>query len=321
MRLLGRPAGGTGLSSARRWLFLAAVNLHHLELFYYVSRHGGISRAVRHIPYGIQQPAVSRQILALEEDLGTKLFERQPFRLTAAGQELYEFARPFFDQADIVANRLRKKSAPKLRIAAAEIILRDYLPHVIDLMRRTHPEVRFALRTAYEAEVESSLQAGEIDLAITSWDTAPKPGLKCLPIVKLPLVLLVRKDSALRTAGQLWGQNPIEEPLICLPAGESITRAFQRGLRALKIDWPTSIEASSTGLITRYVVNGYGVGVSVDLPTLVKHPQVRVLPLPGFEPVEIAALWRPPVSAAHDALRAVIASRAKELWPEGANGS
>ena len=38
------------------------MNVHHLELFYYVARHGGISAAVRYIPYGIQQPAVSGQM-------------------------------------------------------------------------------------------------------------------------------------------------------------------------------------------------------------------------------------------------------------------
>ena len=35
------------------------MNIHHLELFYYVARYGGITEAVRNIPYGIQQPAVS----------------------------------------------------------------------------------------------------------------------------------------------------------------------------------------------------------------------------------------------------------------------
>src|ERR1044071_6948943 len=72
------------------------MNVHHLELFYYVARSGGISRAVRHIPYGIQQPAVSSQMLLLERDLRTKLFERRPFRLTVEGQELYDAVRPFF---------------------------------------------------------------------------------------------------------------------------------------------------------------------------------------------------------------------------------
>ena len=43
------------------------MNIHHLELFYYVARHGGITEAVRNIPYGIQQPAVSGQVAQLEE--------------------------------------------------------------------------------------------------------------------------------------------------------------------------------------------------------------------------------------------------------------
>lgn len=45
------------------------------------------------------------------------------------------------------------------------------------------------------------------------------------------------------------------------------------------------------GLVTRYVANGYGMGVSLGETEVVKHPDVRVLPLEGFEPVEIAALW------------------------------
>jgi hypothetical protein len=45
------------------------MNIHHLELFYFVAKHGGIAAAVRNIPYGIQQPAVSGQIAKLEESL------------------------------------------------------------------------------------------------------------------------------------------------------------------------------------------------------------------------------------------------------------
>lgn len=50
------------------------VNLHHLELFYYVAKAKGISQAVKIIPYGIQQPAVSQQLMKLEDSLGVKLF-------------------------------------------------------------------------------------------------------------------------------------------------------------------------------------------------------------------------------------------------------
>src|SRR5258708_3567608 len=130
------PPFQTTLRRARRLAVSGAgMNIHHLELFYYVARHGGISRAVRNMPYGIQQPAVSSQILLLEEDLGAKLFERQPFKLTREGEELYEFVRPFFDNLFPMAEKLRKQSAPSLRIGASELVLRDYLPTVIEQLR------------------------------------------------------------------------------------------------------------------------------------------------------------------------------------------
>ena len=57
------------------------TDVHHLELFYYVAKHQGITAAVRKMPYGIQQPAVSGQLLQLEKHLGVKLFHRRPFSL------------------------------------------------------------------------------------------------------------------------------------------------------------------------------------------------------------------------------------------------
>jgi hypothetical protein len=86
------------------------MNIHHLELFYFVAKHVGIAAAVRNIPYGIQQPAVSGQIAKLEESLGTKLFQRRPFALSPTGTELFEFIRPFFENIDVVAERLRQNN-------------------------------------------------------------------------------------------------------------------------------------------------------------------------------------------------------------------
>jgi len=55
------------------------MNIHHLELFHYAARPGGITEAVRHIPCGIQRPAVSSLIARLEELPGATLFHRRPF--------------------------------------------------------------------------------------------------------------------------------------------------------------------------------------------------------------------------------------------------
>ena len=294
------------------------MNVHHLELFYFVARHGGISRAVRNMPYGIQQPAVSSQILLLEEDLGVKLFVRSPFKLTRAGEELYDFARPFFENIEAVAARLRKQSAPQLRLGASELALRDYLPAVVAQLRKQEPKLRLGLRSGFQAEMEQWLADREIDLAITPLDAKPSGRFRCLRLLRLPLVLLVPKKSKIKSAAELWARGEIEEPLICLPQTEVMSRLFRKGLQQRKVDWPHSIEASSMDLITRYVANGYGIGLSVDLSGVVNHPQVRVLPLDDFEAVEIVALWN---GAPTPLLRAVLEEAQRYVtqhWPEWA---
>jgi hypothetical protein len=52
-----------------------ATKPHYLQLFHYVAKHGGIGEAVKHVPYGIQQPALSSQMMELEDQVGTVLFQ------------------------------------------------------------------------------------------------------------------------------------------------------------------------------------------------------------------------------------------------------
>src|SRR6195952_3270364 len=163
-----------------------SMNIHHLELFYYVAKHGGISRAVRNMPYGIQQPAVSSQILLLEEDLGVKLFERTPFKLTREGIELFAFAQPFFENLGVVGARLRQKSAPHLRIAASELVLRDYLPVVVERLRKNEPRLKLALRSGFQSDMEKWLLEREVDLAITPLESKPPGRIRSLHLMRLP---------------------------------------------------------------------------------------------------------------------------------------
>lgn len=291
------------------------MNVHHLELFYYVAKHGGISAAVRHMPYGIQQPAVSSQILLLEEDLGLKLFERQPFKLTTTGVELLAFVQPFFDNIGPVAEKLRKGFAPHLRIAAPETILRDHLPAVLLRVKQKHPELRLSVRSGLQVQLEAWVRDREIDLAIMPLcRKLPKP-LRSLLLLRLPLVLLVPKKSKRKSAAEFWAAGGPAEPLISLPETDTISQLFQGGLKRLNVTWPVSFEASSLGLTLQYVASGDGVGVSIAVPELVKHPQVRVLPLDGFDEMELAAVWQGEHNPVLHALLEEMQRYAAQKWP------
>ena len=289
------------------------MNIHHLELFYYVARHGGITEAVRNIPYGIQQPAVSGQVAQLEEFLGVTLFQRRPFGLTPAGQRLYRFIEPFFANLDAMASELQGGKARQIRIGASTIVLRDHLPELFQNVRQRFPNLKISLREGYPAEFEAALLKEELDLAVTALEKKPAAGLHSVTLVELPLVLLVEKTSRLTSADQLWQCDKIDEPLICLPAGEAISKHFQQGLARLGVDWFPAIEVSSLDLIETYVANGFGTGVSVQVPAPKLSPKVRPVPLPGFPPVPLGALWRGKTSALLQAFLDEIQLRAKRF--------
>jgi DNA-binding transcriptional LysR family regulator len=268
------------------------MNIHHLELFYYVARHGGIMPAVRNIPYGIQQPAVSSQIAQLEEFLGVTLFHRRPFVLTPEGEKLFAFIQPFFSNLGKVADELQGGQARHLRIGASTIVLREHLPELLRDLRKKFPGLKLSLREGYPSQFETWLQKDEIDLAITLIEKKPAPEIHSLALLELPLILLVEKSSRIGSAEELWQRDKIDEPLICLPAAENAPRIFQEQLRKRGVDWFPSIEASSVDLIEAYVMNGLGIGLSVAIPQKSLPPKIRALPLPGFQPVVIGALWR-----------------------------
>lgn len=268
------------------------MNIHHLELFYYVARHGGIMGAVRNIPYGIQQPAVSGQVAQLEEDLGLTLFHRRPFSMTPQGQELYDFIRPFFDNLTPMAEKLRGGIAQHLRIAASEIVLRDYLPSILQDLGKQFPKLKVSLREGYHPEVVTWLQQQEIDLSVGLLGGKPPPGISAMPMFKMPLVLLVPKRSKLTSAQDLWKRDRIEETLITVPSNQPICRAFQDGLAKIKVDWFSGIEVSTVEMVQTYIANGYGIGVTVGVPKTKYHPQVRPLPLEEFGSVTFGVLWQ-----------------------------
>ncbi|HWA27518.1 MAG TPA: LysR family transcriptional regulator [Lacunisphaera sp.] len=292
------------------------MNIHHLELFYYVARHGGISAAVRHMPYGIQQPAVSSQILLLEEDLGVKLFVRQPFRLTPEGEEMLEFVRPFFENLGPMAVRFRRTLGPQLRIAASELLLRDHLPPVIERLKQAHPALRLTLRAGTQPELETWVREREIDLALLPLRGRLRAPLHSLRLLRLPLVLLVNKKSKLKSAAELWAQRKPVEPLICLGPKEILTQLFQDGLKRQGVTWPLGVEASSMELITRYVALGEGIGANIAIPNTIRDPKVRVLPLEGFPQIELSVLWNGPLTPLLRGVVVAIQHQVAKAWPQ-----
>jgi len=269
----------------------APMNIHHLELYYYVAKHGGVSAAARRIPYGIQQPAVSAQIIQLEANLGMTLFHRRPFQLTKAGEELYRFIEPFFGGLNDVAQRLRGGGEMNIRIGSPETIQREYLPRLFKLMRLRFPGLNFTLVAGRTEQIEAGLLAQEIDVGIAPLLGKRADGIKRKELTRVPLALMVPGNFKPASANELWRQDRIAEPLITGPKDSGISQLFQIELQKRKVDWFPTLELNSQELIARYVAEGFGLGLVLVEPGATPPHGTRLLALPGFPTVSYGLLW------------------------------
>jgi len=147
---------------------LLKVELKQLRHFMAVAESGGISAAARKL--GLTQPALSRQIKALEDDLGVSLLDRgaRSFALTPAADALMADARKLLDFCDAMTSRVRAAAAGlPLRIGYSPSLAGDFLPFAIESFIQLHPGLRVSLHDASSLEMQQALLAGRLDLMVT----------------------------------------------------------------------------------------------------------------------------------------------------------
>lgn len=271
------------------------MNVHYLELFYYVAKHEGITQAVRKMPYGIQQPAVSAQLLKLEEELNVKLFQRRPFLLTEAGKTLFEFIEPFFSKLPRIASQLKGEEEQHLRLGASQTVLAHYLPILLKQLRKDHPHIRLTLRQVNPSDAETLLLDEQIDLAVSVLHGRPATGLRCIELINTPLALLAHRDAkhaSFKTLLKQARNGAIPFPLVSLPPEERISQIFQKQLNKLRVQWDPEIVVNQLALVQSYVAEGFGYGVYAEVPGLRLRKAVRRIALPDFPEVTIGCLHR-----------------------------
>ncbi|MEC7639320.1 MAG: LysR family transcriptional regulator [Verrucomicrobiota bacterium] len=291
-------------------------NLHHLELFYYVAKYRGITPAVRKMPYGIQQPAVSGQMLQLEKELGVKLFNRRPFALTHAGNQLFEFLNPFFSELPNIAEQLMGEESYHLRLAASGTVLSNHLPEVLDKLKKQYPNLKLSMTELIASEsAENLLATQEIDIAITTLNSSLPGSVRKIELLKVPLVLVVPENSEYKTFSTLQSGNDqeITEPLISLSSEHTINVIFQNELKNRGINWDTHVEVTSLELISNYTNRGYGVGLTLDAPGIKLPKGLRKINLRGFPQLRMGILYQGKLKPIAEKFALLAAIHAKQL--------
>jgi DNA-binding transcriptional LysR family regulator len=145
------------------------VNLDLLRSFFEIAELGSLSKAAERLR--VSQSTLTRQMHALEHEVGGALFERSPagVALTATGYVLVDGMKPLlarFDAALADARKLARGQSASLRVGYIASVAQEYLSPALAALRRVHPEVKVKLLDLSPGEQIEALRKGEIDVAL-----------------------------------------------------------------------------------------------------------------------------------------------------------
>src|ERR1700720_2630154 len=243
------------------------MELRHLRYFMVVGEEQHYGRASRRLR--VAQPALSRQIQDLEDELGFKLFDRLPrgVKLSAAGRLFLEDTRRILQQvseAAARAARVARGQSGTLRVGFTEnASWRGVVPESIRRFRERQPDAELQLTPATSLEQIEALRSGRLDAGFVFNMPRADAELDYIPVALQHVELAVPKGHPLTKLKKLRLRDLADAPFVWFPRREApafydrlMHECFRGGLKSPRIVQ----EGLNESTILSLVSHGMGVG-------------------------------------------------------------
>jgi len=222
------------------------MDLHALQAFVEVARHGSFSGAAEAL--FVTQPAISKRVKALEEELATALFDRigRKTSLTEAGRALLPRAKQLLDEAEDMrrfASSLSATVSGSLVMGTSHHIGLHRLPPVLKAFRATYPAVRLDIRFMDSEQACHAVESGDLELAIVTLPSTVPDNLEVQAIWTDRLHVVTEPDHALNTGRRIPLEQLVTYPCV-LPGSSTYTHS-----------------------ILKQAMGGFGPGLNVSMTT------------------------------------------------------
>ena len=191
------------------------MELRQLRYFVAVAEQGNISQAAKRI--FLTQSALSRQIKALEDEIGQCLLERQAhsIRLTPVGDALLPDARDLLQHAEQVLERARDAGrGPRLRIGYAPSLAAGILSAAVESFTQAHPKARVELLDSSTNQMLIGVESGSLDVVLSVGEQRPTRGLTWELLARAPWRLAVSRNHPLAKRSRVTLAEVVRQPLL-----------------------------------------------------------------------------------------------------------
>ncbi len=243
------------------------LDLHKLEIFYWVAELGSFSQAAERL--ALSQPTVSTHIQELEKGLESKLLYRIPGKvsLTPLGQLVFERARillSFKRETVAAVEQFQGKLVGELWVGGSNIPGEYLLPQKLGAFVRKHPEVKPILRIGDSAGIVEQVLDGKVELGFVGFKSDDRR-LSLYPLWKDEMILVVPKNHAWSGRKSVALEEIRSETFIARERGSgtlgSLRELLSRKRRSADKLIHTVMELGSTEAIKQALISGFGVSI------------------------------------------------------------
>ena len=242
------------------------MNLQQLRYVSEVARHNlNVSEAAAALH--TSQPGVSKQIRALEEELGIDVFVRQGRRLVAitdAGREVIATVDRILSEIGnlkTIGAEFAHHEKGTLAIGVTHTQARYALPQVVTVFKRRFPDVKLKLLQGNPRQLASAVLKGEADLAIATEALDEYDELVTVPCYSWHHCVVVPKKHPLATVSPLTLEAIAQYPIVTYDPTFAGRTALDKTFAARGLEPEIALTALDSDVIKSYVALGLGVGI------------------------------------------------------------
>ncbi|QEM14528.1 LysR family transcriptional regulator [Mucilaginibacter rubeus] len=230
-----------------------------LKVFYTVAQRLSFTKAASEL--FITQPAVTKHIKELEQQLSVQLFKRNGnnIALTTAGKILEKYAEKIFQtytELETELAQLNNLEAGTLHIGASTTVAQTILPKLLAMFKKTYPKVTFNFIQANTDQISQLVLAEKIDIAIVE-GAAHSPQLSYTDFIKDEIVLVTSANNKLSKKAEISPKQLPAIPLVLREAGSGTLDVIFNALAAIQInpkDLNIEIQLESSIAIKQYLL-------------------------------------------------------------------
>lgn len=240
------------------------INLELYKTFYYVAKNGSISRGANEL--SISQPAISKSIKSLEEQINTKLFIRQRdgVILTDAGEAIYNKIKEAIDLIDSAENDLKSLTNMEygiINIGASKTILHEYLMQFIKEFHKDYPNIKIRIFTDNTNDLIKKTKLGIIDVIFINLPYNLPDDLTYIKLMDLHDCLVANESFNYLKDKKLNLKDLEQLPLLLLTKGTISRIRLDDYCTENNIKINPEMEFSSNTLIKEFTEAGFGIGM------------------------------------------------------------